>query len=57
MLKKIKESYDLVIDLTKFMISRKKFWLAPLIFVLILIGTLFIILESSVIAPFIYAIF
>jgi len=57
MLKKIKESYDLVNDLTKFMISRKKFWLAPLIFVLILIGTLFIILESSVIAPFIYALF
>ena len=57
MLTRIKESYDLMINLTKFMIRTKKFWLAPLIFVLILIGTLFIILESSVIAPFIYAIF
>jgi hypothetical protein len=36
---------------------QKKWWLAPLIVILVLIGTLIILIEGSVLAPFIYALF
>lgn len=35
----------------------KKFWLLPILFVLILLGALIVFTESSVIAPFIYTLF
>lgn len=41
----------------KFMRVYRKFWLAPIIFGLLLIGGLLIMVQSSAIAPFIYAIF
>jgi len=43
-------------DLWKFLKARKKWWLAPLIVVLLLIGVL-IILGGTSIAPFIYTLF
>ncbi len=36
---------------------RKKWWLAPIILMLILLGALIIFTESSALAPFIYALF
>ena len=36
---------------------RKKYWLIPILLFLMLFGGLFIVGESSVIAPFIYTIF
>jgi len=36
---------------------RKKFWLAPIIIILLLLGLLIIFTESSAVAPFIYALF
>jgi hypothetical protein len=36
---------------------QKKWWLAPLIVILILMGILIIVTEGSALAPFIYAIF
>jgi hypothetical protein len=36
---------------------RKKYWLVPIIFVLLALGGLMILVESSPISPFIYAIF
>lgn len=36
---------------------RKKFWLAPIIFVLLLLGLLVVFTEGSAIAPFIYTLF
>ena len=40
-----------------FMKVRKKFWLAPIIIFLILLGSLIILTEGSALAPFIYALF
>ena len=40
-----------------FMKVRKKWWLAPLIFILVVMGMLIIFAEGSALAPFIYALF
>ena len=44
-------------DFWKFLSVRKKFWLAPLLLILLLLGALIVLAESSVLAPFIYTIF
>ena len=44
-------------ELWGFMKVRKKFWLAPIIIILLLLGLLIIFTESSAVAPFIYALF
>jgi hypothetical protein len=48
---------DLVKDIWDFLKVRKKFWLAPLIFTLVLMGGLIVLTHGSVVAPFIYSIF
>ncbi|MEJ7692341.1 DUF5989 family protein [Daejeonella sp.] len=48
---------DFLKDIWGFMKARKKWWLAPLIFVLLLIGILLVLGGSSAIAPFIYTLF
>ncbi len=40
-----------------YMRTRKKFWLLPLVLVLLLFGGLMFLAEGSVVAPFIYTIF
>ena len=44
-------------ELWTFLRERKKFWLAPIIFVLLLLGSLLIFVQGSVLAPFIYTLF
>lgn len=44
-------------DIWMFMKERKKFWLAPIIIVLLLLGLILILGSYSSIAPFIYSIF
>jgi len=44
-------------DLYLFMKERKKFWLAPILIVLILLGLLIVLGGSSAVAPFIYTLF
>jgi hypothetical protein len=46
----IKEFWD-------FIKVRKKWWLAPIVFILILLGALIVLTEGSAIAPFIYTLF
>jgi hypothetical protein len=48
---------DLLKDLWGFMRERKKFWLAPIIIVLVLLGVLIVFAQGSAIAPFIYTLF
>jgi hypothetical protein len=48
---------DLLKDLWAFMKVRKKFWLAPIIIVLLLLGALIVLSQGSAIAPFIYTLF
>ena len=48
---------DLLVDLWAFMRERKKFWLAPIILVMILLGGLIVFAQGSALAPFIYTLF
>ena len=48
---------ELLKDVWDFMKQRKKFWLAPIIFIMILLGALIVFAQGSALAPFIYTIF
>lgn len=48
---------DFLTDLFGFIKERKKWWLFPVIFILLLIGVLIVIGGGSAIAPFIYTLF
>ncbi len=48
---------DLLKDLWEFLKVRKKFWLAPIILVLVLLGDLIVLTQGSAVAPFIYTLF
>jgi hypothetical protein len=48
---------NFVSDLVGFLKTRKKFWLLPLILVLLLFGGLLIFTSGSAVAPFIYTLF
>jgi hypothetical protein len=47
----------LLSEFWEFTKARKKFWLLPIIIILVLLGTLIVFTESSAVAPFIYALF
>jgi hypothetical protein len=40
-----------------FMKERKKFWLFPIVAVMLLVGSLLVVAQGSVMAPFIYSLF
>jgi hypothetical protein len=44
-------------ELWMFLRVRKKFWLAPVVLLLLLFGGLIVLTQGSVIAPFIYTLF
>lgn len=44
-------------ELWQFLRIRKKWWLAPILIFLILLGGLIVLTQGSALAPFIYAIF
>ncbi|MDX2031920.1 MAG: DUF5989 family protein [Blastocatellia bacterium] len=44
-------------ELWSLMKDNKKYWLAPIIFVLVAIGVLLVVAGSSALAPFIYTLF
>ncbi len=44
-------------ELWDFMKARKRFWLAPIIIILVLLGLLAVFAQSSAVAPFIYTLF
>ena len=48
---------ELIQDIWDFLKTRKKYWLAPLIITIVIMGSLIIFTQGSVIAPFIYSIF
>ena len=49
--------FELLTDLWQFMRERKKFWLAPIIVVMVLLGALVVLTQGSAIAPLIYTLF
>ncbi|MEA3492110.1 MAG: DUF5989 family protein [Campylobacterota bacterium] len=44
-------------ELWTFMRVRKKFWLLPIILIMLLLGALIVLAEGSAVAPFIYTLF
>lgn len=48
---------DLIKDLWGFMRERKKLWMAPIIVIMLLLGTLVVLSQGSAVAPFIYTLF
>ncbi len=48
---------DLIKDLWLFMRERKKFWMAPIIAVMLILGGLIVLAQGSAVAPFIYTLF
>jgi hypothetical protein len=49
--------FDLLKDLWGFMKERKKFWLMPIVIILVLLGGLLVLAQGSAVAPFIYTLF
>jgi len=49
--------HEVLGELWELLKYRKKYWLAPILFLLILIGLLLVLAEKSVLAPFIYTLF
>jgi len=48
---------DFLKDLWGFMRQRKKFWMAPIVLIMVLLGVLIVVAQGSAIAPFIYTLF
>lgn len=47
----------IISELWEFLRARKKWWLAPIMIFLVLMGALIVFAEGSALAPFIYALF
>jgi hypothetical protein len=48
---------EFILELWSFMKERKKFWLMPIIFFIVLLGSLVVFTSGSAVAPFIYTLF
>jgi hypothetical protein len=48
---------SIISELWQFLKVRKKWWLAPILILLLLLGALIVLTQGSALAPFIYAIF
>jgi hypothetical protein len=46
-----------IAELWKFLRVRKKFWLLPILTMMVLLGGLLVLTQGSAVAPFIYTIF
>jgi uncharacterized membrane protein YjdF len=46
-----------VSEIWQYMMSNKKYWLAPIVLVLVVVGILLAVAGSSALAPFIYTLF
>ena len=48
---------SLLKELWAFMRARKKYWLLPIIVMMVLLGVLIVLAQGSAVAPFIYTLF
>lgn len=48
---------SIIAELLEFLKVRKKWWLAPIVILLVLLGALIVFTEGSALAPFIYTFF
>lgn len=49
--------FELLKDLFAFMRERKKYWLLPIVLVMVALGALLVLAQGSAVAPFIYTLF
>ncbi|MCB1503481.1 MAG: hypothetical protein KDJ47_00755 [Hyphomicrobiaceae bacterium] len=49
--------FSVASELVRYMSARKKWWLFPIIVVLLTIGGLLVLAKGSAVAPFIYTVF
>ena len=48
---------DFLREFWAFLRARKKYWLAPILVILLLVGAILVFAQGSVVAPFIYTLF
>jgi hypothetical protein len=48
---------EIIKELFSFLSERKKYWLMPIVFILLALGLLIVLTQGSALAPFIYALF
>ena len=48
---------SVIMEFWEFLRVRKRYWLLPVVLVLLFLGALIVFTESSAVAPFIYALF
>ena len=51
------EKWQIIKEFLQFLGQRKKYWLLPIVIVLLLLGVLLVFAQGSVVAPFIYPLF
>jgi hypothetical protein len=49
--------FEILAEFFQFMKERKKWWLGPIVILLVLLGLLIVLTEGSAVAPFVYALF
>lgn len=47
----------IIAELWRFLRVRKKFWLLPIVFAMLVLGGLLVLAQGSAVAPFIYTLF
>ena len=48
---------SLVVELWAFLRVRKKYWLLPIVIIMLLLGALIVLAQNSAVAPFLYTLF
>lgn len=48
---------SIVVELWQFLRARKRYWLYPIVIIMLLFGVLTVISQGSALAPFLYALF
>lgn len=49
--------FNLFNEFREYLMANKKWWLAPIIIMLLLLGALIVFTQSSAVAPFVYTLF
>ena len=48
---------EFIREFVRFLLARKKYWLMPVLVLLLIVGGLLVLAQGSVVAPFIYTLF
>ena len=49
--------FAILVEFLDFLKNRKKWWLGPIVFIMLLMSMLIVLTEGSAVAPFIYTLF